>query len=65
MKSHFSQRLQGTMDRMKWPSKDLQFPDDVQLEWRENFGLLLDLQIPYAFIEFLLRKAVHALTQMV
>ncbi|PYH77315.1 RINT-1 family protein [Aspergillus uvarum CBS 121591] len=46
MKSHFSQRLQGTMDRMKWPSKDLQFPDDVQLEWRENVGLLLDLQIP-------------------
>ncbi|RAH72338.1 RINT-1 family protein [Aspergillus aculeatinus CBS 121060] len=46
MKSHFSQRLQGTMDRMKWPSKDLQFPNDVQLEWRENVGLLLDLQIP-------------------
>ncbi|RAL15465.1 RINT-1 family protein [Aspergillus homomorphus CBS 101889] len=46
MKDNFSQRLQETMDRMKWPSKDLQFSDDVHGEWKENVELLLGLQIP-------------------
>ncbi|PYH40430.1 RINT-1 family protein [Aspergillus saccharolyticus JOP 1030-1] len=46
MKNNLSQRLQGTMDRMKWPSKDLQFSDAVLADWKENVGLLLDLQIP-------------------
>lgn len=47
MKSDFAQRLQGTMEQMKWPSKDLHFPEDIQAQWRENVELLLDLQKPY------------------
>ena len=47
MKADFTRRLQGTMEQMKWPSKDLHFPDDLQNQWRENVELLLDLQKPY------------------
>ncbi|GLB08796.1 hypothetical protein AtubIFM57258_004705 [Aspergillus tubingensis] len=46
MKSDFAQRLQGTMEQMKWPSKDLHFPEDIQTQWRENVELLLGLQKP-------------------
>ncbi|PWY84562.1 RINT-1 family protein [Aspergillus sclerotioniger CBS 115572] len=46
MKADFTRRLQGTMEQMKWPSKDLHFPDDLQNQWRENVELLLDLQKP-------------------
>ncbi|KAI2866693.1 hypothetical protein CBS63078_5456 [Aspergillus niger] len=46
MKSDFAQRLQGTMEQMKWPSKDLHFPEDIQAQWRENVELLLGLQKP-------------------
>lgn len=47
MKSDFAQRLQGTMEQMKWPSKELNFPEDIQAQWRENVELLLGLQKPY------------------
>ncbi|OJI85212.1 hypothetical protein ASPTUDRAFT_118327 [Aspergillus tubingensis CBS 134.48] len=46
MKSDFAQRLQGTMEQMKWPSKELNFPEDIQAQWRENVELLLGLQKP-------------------
>lgn len=32
---------------MKWPSKDLNFPEDLQSQWKTNVELLLDLQTPY------------------
>ncbi|RAL01653.1 RINT-1 family protein [Aspergillus ibericus CBS 121593] len=46
MKTDFTRRLQETMEKMKWPSKDLHFPDDLQAQWKENVALLLDLQKP-------------------
>ncbi|PYH93283.1 RINT-1 family protein [Aspergillus ellipticus CBS 707.79] len=46
MKAEFTRRLQGTMEQMKWPSKDLHFPADLQAQWKENMELLLDLQKP-------------------
>ncbi|PYI10176.1 RINT-1 family protein [Aspergillus sclerotiicarbonarius CBS 121057] len=46
MKTDFTRRLQETMEKMKWPPKDLHFPDDIQAQWKENVELLLDLQKP-------------------
>ncbi|KAE8152702.1 TIP-1 family-domain-containing protein [Aspergillus avenaceus] len=46
MRSDFSKRLQGTLEKMKWPSKDLYFPDDLKTQWEDQVGLLLDLQTP-------------------
>ncbi|PLB36103.1 RINT-1 family protein, partial [Aspergillus candidus] len=46
MKTDFTKRLQGTLEQMKWPSKELHFPDDLHVQWKENVELLLELQIP-------------------
>ncbi|PWY92435.1 RINT-1 family protein [Aspergillus heteromorphus CBS 117.55] len=46
MKAEFTRRLQGTMEEMKWPSKDLNFPEELQAQWTENIKLLLGLQKP-------------------
>ncbi|KAL4897048.1 TIP-1 family-domain-containing protein [Aspergillus ambiguus] len=46
LKGDFSKRLQTVLEEMKWPSKELHFPNDLQTQWAENVGLLLDLQIP-------------------
>ncbi|KAF7596417.1 hypothetical protein BBP40_001724 [Aspergillus hancockii] len=46
MKTDFTKRLQGTLQQMKWPSKDLYFPDDLRAQWREHVELLIDLQTP-------------------
>ncbi|KAE8335920.1 hypothetical protein BDV24DRAFT_155604 [Aspergillus arachidicola] len=46
MKTDFTKRLQGTLEEMKWPSKDLYLPDDLRAQWREYVELLLDLQTP-------------------
>jgi hypothetical protein len=46
MKTDFTKRLQGTLEQMKWPSKDLYLPDDLRAQWGEHVELLLDLQTP-------------------
>ncbi|GAB1194642.1 hypothetical protein APSETT444_003888 [Aspergillus pseudonomiae] len=46
MKTDFTKRLQGTLEEMKWPSKDLYFPDNLRAQWKEYVELLLDLQTP-------------------
>ncbi|KAA8646227.1 hypothetical protein EYZ11_001481 [Aspergillus tanneri] len=46
MKSDFTRWLQETLEQVKWPSKDLNFPESLQIQWKENVELLLDLQIP-------------------
>ncbi|KAG2412218.1 hypothetical protein HFD88_009775 [Aspergillus terreus] len=46
LKGNFTKRLQAILEQMKWPSKELHFPSDLQTQWAENVGLLLDLQIP-------------------
>ncbi|KAF9891117.1 hypothetical protein FE257_005053 [Aspergillus nanangensis] len=46
MKADFTKRLQGTLEEMKWPSKELHFPNDLKAQWTDNVELLLDLQTP-------------------
>lgn len=48
MKSHFGSRLQKTLEQMKWPTRELNINDKLLAQWREDVGLLLDLQTPYA-----------------
>lgn len=47
MKENFTKRLQGILEEMKWPSKELHFPSDIQARWADSVGMLLDLQMPY------------------
>lgn len=46
MKTDFTKRLQGVLEQMKWPSKELHFPDSLHVQWKENVELLLELQVP-------------------
>ncbi|KAE8382602.1 TIP-1 family-domain-containing protein [Aspergillus bertholletiae] len=46
MKTDFTKRLQGTLEQMKWPAKDLYLPDNLRAQWRDSVELLLDLQTP-------------------
>ncbi|KAL4946138.1 hypothetical protein BDV06DRAFT_235370 [Aspergillus oleicola] len=46
MKAEFITRMRGTLEQMKWPSKELYFPVSLKQQWAENVELLLDLQIP-------------------
>ncbi|KAL4918552.1 TIP-1 family-domain-containing protein [Aspergillus aurantiobrunneus] len=46
LKAEFTTRLQATLEQMKWPSKDLNFPECLRHQWADNVELLLDLQIP-------------------
>ncbi|KKK13580.1 hypothetical protein P175DRAFT_0435452 [Aspergillus ochraceoroseus IBT 24754] len=46
MKGEFTKRLQGTLEKMKWPSKELHFPEDLKAQWADSVELLLDLQTP-------------------
>ncbi|KAL4956825.1 TIP-1 family-domain-containing protein [Aspergillus filifer] len=46
MKAEFTTRIRSTLEQMNWPSKELNFPDNLKQQWAENVELLLDLQIP-------------------
>lgn len=42
----YSDRLRATLDKMKWPAKDLQLDDSVIREWTYWAELMLQLQEP-------------------
>ncbi|CBF76557.1 RINT-1 family protein [Aspergillus nidulans FGSC A4] len=46
MKMEFTNRLRSTLEQMNWPSKELNFPENLRNQWADNVELLLDLQIP-------------------
>ncbi|KAL4810559.1 TIP-1 family-domain-containing protein [Aspergillus unguis] len=46
LKGEFTARLRTNLEQMKWPSKDLNFPESLRQQWADNVELLLDLQIP-------------------
>ncbi|KAL1964074.1 hypothetical protein VTN77DRAFT_7492 [Rasamsonia byssochlamydoides] len=46
LRKDFSSRLQRTLEKMKWPVKDLVLTDSLIEEWAESVELLLDLQEP-------------------
>ena len=60
MKKDFTSRLQKSLEKMKWPQKDLVLTNDVVAEWADSVRLLLSLQEPYA--PCLPLHSVHELT---
>lgn len=46
MKKDFTSRLQNSLEKMKWPQKDLDLTNDVVAEWADSVRLLLSLQEP-------------------
>ncbi|KAL4873513.1 hypothetical protein BDV12DRAFT_79823 [Aspergillus spectabilis] len=46
LKAEFTTLFRGTLEQMKWPSKDLSFPENIRQQWADNVELLLELQIP-------------------
>ena len=46
LSSHFQGDLQATLEKMKWPGKDLKMSSDLLGSWTEQVEVLLDLQEP-------------------
>jgi RAD50-interacting protein 1 len=46
MRREYSARLQSSLDKMKWPGRQLAPEDDIIVEWTEAVERLLDLQKP-------------------
>lgn len=47
MKRYFGDRLQKTLEEMKWPTRQLNITDQLLARWRQDVELLIDLQLPY------------------
>lgn len=47
MKKFFGDRLQNTLQDLKWPTRELNLSDQLLARWRQDVELLLDLQTPY------------------
>lgn len=48
LKAEFTDIFRDTLEQMKWPSKELNYPENLKQRWADNVELLLELQIPYA-----------------
>ncbi|KAJ5135616.1 uncharacterized protein N7515_004894 [Penicillium bovifimosum] len=46
MKKYFGDRLQKTLEELKWPTRQLNVIDQLLARWREDVELLIDLQLP-------------------
>ncbi|KAJ5188606.1 hypothetical protein N7491_004926 [Penicillium cf. griseofulvum] len=46
MKKYFDDRLQKTLEEMKWPTRQLNLTDQLLAQWRQDVELLIDLQLP-------------------
>jgi hypothetical protein len=47
MKKYFGDRLQKTLEELKWPTRQLNVTDQLLARWRHDVELLIDLQLPY------------------
>lgn len=47
MKDAFALDFENTLARMKWPAKDVNLAGQLEREWAEGVGRLLELQEPY------------------
>lgn len=47
MKKYFGDRLQKTLEELKWPTRQLNITDQLLDRWRQDVELLIDLQLPY------------------
>lgn len=59
MKKYFGDRLQKTLQELKWPARELNLTDELLDRWKQDVELLLDLQAPY---DQSLQKCMHLLT---
>ncbi|KAI2732596.1 hypothetical protein CBS147332_1735 [Penicillium roqueforti] len=46
MKKYFGDRLQKTLEDMKWPTRELNVTDQLLSRWKQDVELLIDLQLP-------------------
>ncbi|KAJ5989157.1 hypothetical protein N7481_004367 [Penicillium waksmanii] len=46
LKKFFSDRLQKSLESMKWPTRELNITDPLLDQWRQDVELLIDLQTP-------------------
>lgn len=46
LKQFFSQRLQTTLDALRWPTRELKITDKLLAQWKQDVELLIDLQTP-------------------
>lgn len=46
LKKFCTNRLQESLDALKWPARELKITEKVLAQWRQNVELLIDLQIP-------------------
>ncbi|KAJ5799641.1 uncharacterized protein N7518_001709 [Penicillium psychrosexuale] len=46
MKKYFGDRLQKTLEDLKWPTRELNVTDQLLTRWRQDVELLIDLQLP-------------------
>lgn len=46
LKQFFANRLQKTLDALKWPTRELKITDKLLAQWRQDVELLIDLQTP-------------------
>lgn len=47
LKKFFGDRLQKTLESLKWPTRELNITDKLLAQWRQDVELLIDLQTPY------------------
>jgi hypothetical protein len=47
LRKFFGDRLQKTMDSLKWPTRELNITDKLLAQWTQDVELLIDLQMPY------------------
>jgi hypothetical protein len=50
LKRFFGDRLQKSLETMKWPTRELNITDSLLDKWRQDVELLIDLQMPYVKI---------------
>jgi hypothetical protein len=47
LRKFFGDRLQKTMEALKWPTRELNITDTLLAQWTQDVELLIDLQMPY------------------
>lgn len=47
LKKFFGDRLEKTLQALKWPTRELNITDSLMAQWRQDVELLIDLQTPY------------------
>lgn len=46
LKKFFGDKLQKTLESLKWPTREMNITDSLLEQWRQDVELLIDLQTP-------------------